>query len=130
MMKIGITGSIASGKTTASKILAYKRGPLFSADKIVKNFYKRNNFKNLLIKKFNIKNKTNFKNLLKTEILKDKHNIVKLEKMARQGNARFFRSPLSRHDRSNLLTSFWIFSSSCSFCFLLFLLRAWVRLQE
>ena len=44
MIKIGITGSIASGKTTASKILAYKRGPLFSADKIVKNFYKRNNF--------------------------------------------------------------------------------------
>ena len=57
-------------------------------------------------------------------------SIVKLEKMARQGNARFFRSPLSRHDRSNLLTSFWIFSSSCYFCFLLFLLRAWVRLQE
>ena len=36
MIKIGITGSIASGKTTASKILSYKRGPLFSADKAVK----------------------------------------------------------------------------------------------
>ena len=36
MIKIGITGSIASGKTTASKILSNKRGPLFSADNEVK----------------------------------------------------------------------------------------------
>ena len=40
MIKIGITGSLSSGKTTASKILANKRGPLFSADKVVKNFTK------------------------------------------------------------------------------------------
>ena len=32
MKKIGVTGSIASGKTTASKILSRKYGPLFSAD--------------------------------------------------------------------------------------------------
>ena len=38
MIKIGITGSLASGKTTASKILSYRRGPLFSADKAVKEF--------------------------------------------------------------------------------------------
>ena len=36
MIKIGITGSLASGKTTASKILSFRRGPLFSADKAVK----------------------------------------------------------------------------------------------
>ena len=40
MIKIGITGSLASGKTTASQILSYGRGPLFSADKAVKNFTK------------------------------------------------------------------------------------------
>ena len=40
MIKIGITGSIASGKTTASKILSHKKGPLFNADKEVKKFYK------------------------------------------------------------------------------------------
>ena len=56
MIKIGITGSIASGKTTASKILSYKRGPLFSADKVVKNLYKNNNFKRVLVKEFNIEN--------------------------------------------------------------------------
>ena len=36
MKKIGITGSLASGKSTASKILAFKKGPLFNADNIVK----------------------------------------------------------------------------------------------
>ena len=63
MIKIGITGSIASGKTTASKILSHKNGPLFSADKIVKDLYKNNNFKKLLAKKFKIKGKFNLKNL-------------------------------------------------------------------
>ena len=41
MMKIGITGSLASGKTAASKILSNKRGPLFSADSVVKSLYKK-----------------------------------------------------------------------------------------
>ena len=40
MIKIGLTGSIASGKTTASKIISRKRGPLFSADDVVKKLYK------------------------------------------------------------------------------------------
>ena len=39
-MKIGITGSLSSGKTTASKILSAKRGPLFNADKAVRNIPK------------------------------------------------------------------------------------------
>ena len=39
MKKIGITGSISSGKTTASKILSAGRGPLFSGDEVVKNLY-------------------------------------------------------------------------------------------
>ena len=50
MMKIGITGSLASGKTTASKILSLKKGPLFSADKAVKELYQNKK----------IFNKTNF----------------------------------------------------------------------
>ena len=55
MIKIGITGSLASGKTTASQILSHRRGPLFSADKIVKKLYKDKDFKKLLSKTFNIK---------------------------------------------------------------------------
>ena len=61
MIKIGITGSIASGKTTASKILSKKKGPLFSADKEVKKIYKNKKFQTLLIKKFNIKKNSNVK---------------------------------------------------------------------
>ena len=81
MIKIGITGSIASGKTTASKILSGKRGLLFSADKEVKKLYKNKNFKRLLINKFNIKKKSNVKALLKKIILKNKTSIKKLEKI-------------------------------------------------
>ena len=81
MIKIGITGSIASGKTTASKILSHNRGPLFSADITVKKFYKKNNFRRLLIKELNIKNNKNLKILLKREILKNKRTIEKLEKI-------------------------------------------------
>jgi len=81
MIKIGITGSIASGKTTASKILSYKKGPLFSADKVVKSLYKKNNFKNLIAKKFNIKKKFNLKHLIKRKILNNRTNIKILEKI-------------------------------------------------
>ena len=81
MIKIGITGSLASGKTTASKILKNKRGPLFSADKAVKELYENNNFRKLLSKKFNIKNNNLVKKNLKKIILNDKKNIQKLEKI-------------------------------------------------
>ncbi len=81
MIKIGITGSLASGKTTASKILKLKRGPLFSADKAVKELYGSNNFRELLSKKFNIKNNNSLKKNLKNIIVADKKNIKKLEKI-------------------------------------------------
>jgi dephospho-CoA kinase len=81
MIKIGITGSIASGKTTASKILSYKQGPLFSADEVVKKLYKKKAFKRLIIKEFNLEKKTKLKNFLKIKILKSKISIKKLEKI-------------------------------------------------
>ena len=81
MKKIGITGSIASGKTTASKILSIRRGPLFSADKVVKTLYKKESFKNLIRKKFSIKEKSNIKKIIRNRILADAININKLEKL-------------------------------------------------
>ena len=80
-MKIGITGSLASGKTTASKILSFKRGPLFSADKAVKQIYLNKSFKSLLSKKFNIPNNVQIKKSLKKKILLNKKNLSKLEKI-------------------------------------------------
>ena len=81
MIKIGITGSLASGKTTASKILSYGRGPLFSADKVVKELYQNKQFKLLISKEFNIKNNNQIRNSLKSKVLKNKNNIKKLERI-------------------------------------------------
>ena len=81
MIKVGITGSLASGKTTASRILSYSRGPLFSADKVVGELYQNRDFKNTLYKEFNLKNRNKIKINLKKKILKDKKNIKKLEKI-------------------------------------------------
>ena len=83
MIKIGLTGSIASGKTTASQIIANKRGPLFSADNIVKNLYRKKNFKKVVIRKLklNIKFNSDLKNAIKIKILKKKGTLKKLEKI-------------------------------------------------
>ena len=48
MFIIGITGSIASGKTTVAHLMARKKYPLFSADKVVDNLYKKNILLNYL----------------------------------------------------------------------------------
>ena len=78
MIKIGITGSLASGKTTASKILSSKRGPLFSADKAVKELYKNKQFRSLISKRFKIKNNNQIKESLKKIILKKNKHIKEL----------------------------------------------------
>ena len=51
MIKIGITGSLASGKSTVAKIFSGKKYPLFNSDKIVKKIYKSNSFKKKITKK-------------------------------------------------------------------------------
>ena len=81
MIKIGITGSLASGKSTASKLLASKRGPLFSADNAVKELYKNSSFKSLISKKFKIKNNSQIKNNLKKIIFNNNAELKKLEKL-------------------------------------------------
>ena len=82
MKKIGITGSLASGKSTASKFLSINRGPLFSADTVVKKLYKNNSFKKKISKKFNIKNFRKIKkSVLKEKILENDSNIKKIEKL-------------------------------------------------
>tara|TARA_Y100000591_G_scaffold314717_1_gene321568 strand:- start:626 stop:1189 length:564 start_codon:yes stop_codon:yes gene_type:complete len=80
MIKIGITGSLASGKSTASKILSFK-GPLFNADVAVKQLYSKSFFKKIISRKFDIKNDKNQKSILKKKILKDVRILKKLEKI-------------------------------------------------
>ena len=81
MIKIGITGSLASGKSAASKILATRKGPLFSADKEVKRLYKNTKFKRVVANKFGFENYKKIKEKIKKKIFNDKSNIKKLEKI-------------------------------------------------
>ena len=81
MIKIGLTGSIASGKTTASKFISKKKGPLFSADVVVQRLYRRKIFKKRISKKLGFKSNVNFKNKLKSEILQKKTTLITLEKI-------------------------------------------------
>ena len=81
MKKIGITGSIASGKTTASKIISYKRGPVFSADDVVKKLYKQIKFQRLIKKSLKLELNKNFKQEIKKQIFKNETFLTKLEKI-------------------------------------------------
>ena len=81
MIKIGITGSLSSGKTTASKILSNKKGPYFSADIIVKKIYKNTSFKSRVSKILNISKNKNFKAEVKKKVIKNKKSLKKLENL-------------------------------------------------
>lgn len=80
-MKIGITGSISSGKSTATKFISKGIYPCFSADKVIKKFYKNKSFLNILVRKFKLKDKKNIKNSIKKLITRNKKNIKILEKI-------------------------------------------------
>lgn len=79
MIKIGITGSLASGKSTVSKLMSKNKYPLFSADKEVKSLYKNNYFVKSLKKKFKLKNNVKVKKQIKSLIMKNNNNLRKLE---------------------------------------------------
>ena len=103
MIKIGITGSLASGKTTASRMLSLRRGPLFSADKTVKELYQNKNFKSLIGKRFRVKNNHQLKKSLKNLILEDKKNIKKLEKIIHPLVRKKMRNFTSQNKNKKLL---------------------------
>jgi len=79
MIKIGITGSLASGKSTVAKLISRNKYPVFSADHVVKSLYKKKFFTNKVKKKFHFKNTNNLKNKIKNLIKKDKKTLKKLE---------------------------------------------------
>ena len=79
MKIIGITGSIASGKTTVANLMAGKKYPLFSADTIVSSLYKEKKFKGILIKRFKLSSKEKIKNQIKLILKEEILNLSKLE---------------------------------------------------
>ena len=81
MIKIGITGSLASGKSTVAKIISSGKYPLYNADRAVQKIYQTNNFQAKVFKKFKIKSKKNIKNKIKKIISSDKKYLNDLEKI-------------------------------------------------
>ena len=76
-MRVGITGSLSSGKSSVAKILSQNKKLLFSADEAVKDLYLNKNFRNKVKKKFNIK-KRNIKKEIKLKLLKKEISLKKL----------------------------------------------------
>ena len=101
MIIIGITGSIASGKTTVSKLCAEKKYPLFNADLVVKKLYKDSKFVNKLIKTFKLSSKENIKKQIKILIEKNKSKFLVLESIIHPLVRREMNSFLKR--KANLL---------------------------
>ncbi len=56
-MKIGITGSLSSGKSSVAKILSNNKKLLFSADKVVNDLYTDKKFIKKIKNRFKIKKK-------------------------------------------------------------------------
>lgn len=79
-MKIGITGSLSSGKSSVAKMLSKKQSLLFSADNEVKNLFSNNRFKKKIKKKFKIKRK-NIKEEIKIRLLKEEISLKELGKI-------------------------------------------------
>ena len=80
---VGITGKIASGKSSATKYLASLGASILSSDEIVEELYKDEKVSNLLEKSLNIKFSTNVvnKNELRNHLLinpKDKKKVERL----------------------------------------------------
>tara|TARA_B100001173_G_C15867291_1_gene495649 strand:- start:89 stop:640 length:552 start_codon:yes stop_codon:yes gene_type:complete len=95
-MKIGITGSLASGKSSVAKILSKNKKLLFSADKVVKNLYSDNQFKTKIKKRFKIMNK-NIKEEIKIKLLKKEISLNDLSKIIHP----FVRREMRTHQKKN-----------------------------
>mgnify|MGYP006171219459 CR=1 FL=1 len=81
MIAIGVTGSLASGKSTVTKLISNNKHPVFNADKVVKKLYQNKNFTRILVTKFNLDKEKNIKKQIKNLILLDKKNLKDLEKI-------------------------------------------------
>lgn len=79
-MKIGITGSLSSGKSSVAKILANKKDILFSADKVVQKIYSSKKFNLIIKKKFNLKS-DNIKAEIKNKLLRKEISLKQLGRL-------------------------------------------------
>jgi len=79
MKVMGITGSVASGKTTVAHLMAGKKYPLFKAYFVVSSLNKKKKFIKILVKRFKLNSKKKIKDQIKLILKKNKINLYKLE---------------------------------------------------
>ena len=79
MIKLAITGSLASGKSTTANYFRDNKYPLFNADIEVKKLFKNDNLIKKIKKIFNIGKEKNIKLEIKSLIKKNIDNLKKLE---------------------------------------------------
>ncbi len=103
MIKIAITGSLASGKSTVAKIISSNKHPLFDADKAVKKIYQTDKFKTNIAKKFRLKNKKNIKKNIKKIISRNKRSLKDLEKIIHPIVRKEIRNFIRRHKNKKLI---------------------------
>ena len=103
MIRIGITGSLASGKSTVAKMISSKKYPLFDADKAVRKIYQTNTFKSKILKKFNLQNKKNLRNKIIKIILTNKKSLRDLEKIIHPLVRKEIRKFSKKNKRKKLL---------------------------
>ena len=89
MIKIGITGSLASGKSTVSRIFAGTKYPLFNADLQVSKIYRQKMFANKIFKVFRLNNKKNLKQVLSVAL--KAHKLLKCRGVTRS-DFRFYNN--------------------------------------
>ena len=104
-MKIVVTGSISSGKSTAVKFLSKGRYPIYSADNEVSKLYRKASFIKLIANLFKINKRNNLKKELKRLIIEEKINLDKLEKIIHP----LIRKKMKRFSTKNKSKKFLIY---------------------
>ena len=99
MIKIGITGSVASGKSTVAKILSSRRYPVFDADKEVKKIYQNSLYKKKIYKKF----KTVVKKEIKRIISDNPKKLLILERIIHPLVRKELKNFIYRNKRKKIL---------------------------
>ena len=99
MIKIGITGLIASGKSTVAKILSNRKYPIFDADYEVKKIYQKNLFKKKIYKKFRVTTKKEIKRIVNNNPKK----LIILEKIIHPLVRKELKNFVKRNKRKKLL---------------------------
>tara|TARA_B100001057_G_C22622261_1_gene861044 strand:+ start:196 stop:759 length:564 start_codon:yes stop_codon:yes gene_type:complete len=101
-MKIGITGSISSGKSTVTQMITKRGEAIFNADNEVQKLYSSQKIQKKIFKKFKI-NRKNFKKILKRKIINNQISLKKLGKLIHPYVRTNMKKFLKKHNKKKNL---------------------------